>query len=67
MINRTITVGMIDDYYERLNYYFIARKKEMVAHIRCSIRLHSLAKTPLSSRRHSLQRHTYTHAHAHPF
>lgn len=64
MINRTITVGMIDDYYESLNYYFIARKKETVAHTRCSVRLHSLAKTLLSSRRHSLQTHTHTCAHA---
>lgn len=61
MINRTITVGMIDDYYESLNYYFIARQKETVAHTRCSVRLHSLAKTLLSSRRHSLQTHTHTH------
>lgn len=61
VINRTITVGMIDNYYERLNYYFIARKKETVAHIRCSVRLHSLAKTLLSSRRHSLQTHALMH------
>lgn len=67
MINRTITVGMIDNYYESLNYYFIARQKETVAHTRCSVRLHSLAKTLLSSRRHSLQTHTHTHTLMHIF
>lgn len=61
MINRTITVGMIDDYCESLNYYFIARKKETVVLPFAYIRWLRLSGLHAGTRYKHTHKHTLMH------